>query len=105
LELREGFEQDIGRIKNTLSDDDSVAAGHASAYFAAARGKVEDDNDDDDDDESVVTDDESDQKVTQVGDQSCPCKTAWDVTEPTTYRRHCNSSSDDTRSPPSPSVT
>jgi hypothetical protein len=36
--LREGFGQDIGRVKDTLSDDVSVASAHASAYFAAARG-------------------------------------------------------------------
>ena len=64
-ELREGFGQDIGRVKNTLSDDDSVASSYASAYFAMARGKVRDDDDDDDDDEeSVVTDDDSDQEMT-----------------------------------------
>jgi hypothetical protein len=85
-----------------LSDDDSVASCHASAYFAVVRGKVKDD---DDQEESVVTDDDGDQEVTQVDDQSCPLKTARDVTELTTYRRDCKSFSDDTRSPPSPIVT
>ena len=75
-----------------------------SEYFAAARGKVRDDNDDDDD-ESVVTDDDSAQEETLLDDQSRPRKTARDVTELTTYRRDSNSSSDDTRSPPSNMVT
>ena len=105
MELREGFEQDIGRVRDTGSDADSVASCHESAYFAAARGKVQNDSDDDDD-ESVATDDDSDQEVTQVDDQSRPCKTARDVTELTTYRRYRNnSSSDDTRTPLSPIVS
>jgi hypothetical protein len=105
-ELREGFGQDIGRVRDTGSDSDSVASCHESAYFAAARGKVKDDSDNDDVDESVATDDDSDQEVTQVDDQSRPCKTARDVTELTTYRRYRNnSSSDDTRTPPSPIVS
>ena len=98
-ELREGFDQDIGRVKDTWSDEDSVASGHVSAYFVASRGKVRDDNDDDDEDEeSVGTDDDSDEEETLLDDQS-------HVIELTTYWRDRNSSSDDTRLPPANMVT
>jgi hypothetical protein len=50
-ELREGFEQDIGRVRDTGSDSDSVASGHVSANFAAGRRKVRDESDENDDDE------------------------------------------------------
>ena len=60
-ELRQDFDQDIGHVRDTGSDSDSVASGHVTAYFAAGRGKVRDDSDDDDDDDdSVVTDHTSD---------------------------------------------
>ena len=84
-ELREGFTQVIGRVKDTESDTDSVASGHVSAYFAAARGKVRDE-DDDDDDGSVVTDDTSDQESTVHDDQLRPRSAAKDVSRLTTYR-------------------
>ena len=84
-ELREGFTQDIGRVKNTESDSDSVASGHVPAYFAAARGKVKDEDDDDDDDSSVVTDDTSDQESTAQDDQSRSRSAARDVSRLTTY--------------------
>ena len=38
-ELREGFDQDTGRVRDTGSDSDSVASCHESAYLAAARRK------------------------------------------------------------------
>ena len=99
-ELREGFTQDIGRVKDTESDSDSVASGHVSAYFAAARGKVKDEDDDDDDDSSVVTDDTSDQESTAQDDQSRSRSAARDVSRLTTYRGEQDMSSDDTKSPP-----
>jgi hypothetical protein len=100
-ELREGFDQDIGRVRDTGSDSDSVASGHVSAYFAAGRGKVHDDSDeDDDDDDSVLTDHTSDQESTIQDDQSRPRRAARDVSNLTTYRRDRNSSSEDTKSPP-----
>ena len=70
-ELREAFDHDIGRVKDTASDSDSVASGHVSVFMTVARGKVRGDQNDDDED-SVVTDDDSDQKVTIVDDQSRP---------------------------------
>jgi hypothetical protein len=70
-DLREGFDQDTGRVRNTGSDLDSVASGHVSTYFAAGRGKVRDDSDDDDGN-SEVTDDTSDQESTAQDDQLRP---------------------------------
>ena len=78
-----------------------MASGHVSAYFAAARGKVKDeDDDDDDDDSSVVTDDTSDQESMAQDDQSRSRSAARDVSRLTTYRGEQDTSSDDTKSPP-----
>jgi hypothetical protein len=101
-DFREGFDQDIGRVRDTGSDSDSVASCHVSAYFAAGRGKVRDDSyDDNDDDNSVVTDHTSDQESTVQYDQSRPRRAARDASNLTTYRKDHDSSSEDTKSPPS----
>jgi hypothetical protein len=94
-ELQEGFDQDIGRVRDTGSDSDSVASSPVSAYFVAGRGRVRDDSDDDDDD-SVVTDHISDQESTVQDDQSRPRRAARDVSNLMTYRRDRKSSSEDT---------
>ena len=94
------MDHDIGCVKDTESDSDSVVSGQESANFAAARGKVMDDDDD-----SVVTDDNGAQEETPLDDQARPRKTASDVTALTTHRGNGNSSIDDTKSPPSNMVT
>ena len=77
-----------------------MASGHVSAYFAAARGNVNDEDDDDDDDSSVVTDDTSDQESRVQDDQPRSRSAARDVFRLTTYRGEQDTSSDDTKSPP-----
>ena len=98
-ELREGFDQDTGRVRDTGSDSDSVASCHESAYFAAARRKWRD-NSDDSDEDSEATEDTSDHESTAQDDQSRPRQAAREVSNLTTYRRDRSSSSEETKTPP-----